>query len=57
MKDPIQQTMKNPSEYTKRILLAVSGLTPQIVTETIYALAMRVEDPFVPTEVKAAHPA
>ena len=49
--------MKNPSEYTKRILLAVSGLTPQIVTETIYALAMRVEDPFVPTEVKAAHPA
>jgi len=43
--------MKNPSEYTKRIFLAVSGLTPQIVTETIYALAMRSEDPFLPTEV------
>jgi CRISPR-associated protein (TIGR02584 family) len=43
--------MKKPSEYKKRILLAVSGLTPQIVTETIYALAVRTEDPFVPTEV------
>jgi CRISPR-associated protein (TIGR02584 family) len=51
VKERIQQAMKTPSEYPKRILLAVSGLTPQIVTETIYALAMRAEDPFVPTEV------
>jgi CRISPR-associated protein (TIGR02584 family) len=43
--------MKKPSEYTRRILLAVSGLTPQIVTETVYALAMNAGDPFVPTEV------
>jgi CRISPR-associated protein (TIGR02584 family) len=32
-------------------LLAVSGLTPQIVTETLYALAADEFDPFVPTEV------
>jgi CRISPR-associated protein (TIGR02584 family) len=43
--------MKHPHEYQKRILLAVSGLTPQIVTETIYALAVNRQDPFVPTEV------
>jgi CRISPR-associated protein (TIGR02584 family) len=51
MKYRNQDMMKKPSEYSKRILLAVSGLTPQIVTETIYALAMRTEDPFVPTEI------
>lgn len=45
------QTMKKPSDYARRILLAVSGLTPQIVTETLYALAVNAEDPFVPTEV------
>ena len=43
--------MKKPSEYSKRILLAVSGLTPQIVTETLYALAVSADDRFVPTEV------
>jgi len=32
-------------------LLAVSGLTPQIVTETLYALAADEFAPFVPTEV------
>ncbi len=34
----------------KRILLAVGGLSPQIVTETVYALARRMP-PFVPDEV------
>ncbi len=42
---------KKPSEFAKRILLAVSGLTPQIVTETLYSLAVESVDPFVPTEV------
>lgn len=28
-----------PQHYQHRILLAVIGLTPQVVTETIYALA------------------
>ena len=35
----------------RRILLAVTGLTPQIVTETLYALACRAQSPWVPHEV------
>lgn len=41
----------NPADFPRRVLLAVSGLTPQIVTETIYALAADEHTPFVPTEV------
>lgn len=41
----------DPSTYPRRILLAVSGLSPQIVTETIYALAAQADAPYVPTEV------
>ncbi len=40
-----------PTEYRCRILLAVCGLTPQIVTETLYALAAYPGAPFVPTEI------
>ena len=43
--------MKKPSEYSKRVLLAVSGLSPQVVTETLCALAMAEGDRFVPSEV------
>jgi len=39
------------SRYSRRILLAVSGLSPQVVTETLYALAVVRRPPFVPTEV------
>lgn len=39
-----------PANYPRRILLCVAGLTPQIVTETLYALAVEQGD-FVPTEV------
>lgn len=35
----------------RRILLAVTGLTPQIVTETLYALARREPEPWIPQEV------
>jgi hypothetical protein len=41
----------NPASFQRRVLLAVSGLTPQIVTETLYALAADEHAPFVPTEV------
>jgi len=40
--------------YPRRILLAVTGLSPQVVTETIYALGVAAEPgvaPFVPTEI------
>lgn len=41
----------HPATYPRRILLAVCGLSPQIVTETLYALASEPDLPFVPTEV------
>ncbi|GAB4180429.1 MAG: hypothetical protein Fur0039_25140 [Rhodocyclaceae bacterium] len=40
-----------PNEYPRRILLAVTGLSPQVVTETLYALTRAREPAFVPTEV------
>lgn len=35
----------------RRILLAVTGLTPQVVTETLHALACHPELPWIPDEV------
>jgi CRISPR-associated protein (TIGR02584 family) len=43
--------MKQPHHYTKRILLAVSGLSPQILTETLYGLTVATDTPFIPTEI------
>ncbi|MGQ9862429.1 MAG: CRISPR-associated ring nuclease Csm6 [Thiobacillaceae bacterium] len=37
--------------YPRRILLAVTGLSPQVVTETLFALAIRQQPPFIPTEI------
>jgi CRISPR-associated protein (TIGR02584 family) len=44
--DPTQ-----PHTYPRRILLAVTGLSPQVLTETLYALAVDREPAYVPTEV------
>ena len=44
--------MKQPHEHPRRILVAVTGLSPQVVTETLYALAVRAQPAFVPTEVR-----
>ena len=41
-----------PHTYPRRVLLAVSGLSPQILTETLYALAVAHQPPFVPTEIR-----
>ena len=41
----------HPEQYPRRILLCVSGLSPQIVTETLYALAVTGDPRFVPTEI------
>lgn len=35
----------------RRILLAVTGLSPQVITETVYALAVERQPAWVPTEV------
>ena len=42
----------NPESYPHRILVAVTGMSPQIVTETLYTLAVQQEPKFVPTEVR-----
>lgn len=42
---------QHPATYPRRILLAVTGLSPQIVTETLHALTVSNDDPFIPTEV------
>lgn len=43
---------RNPSSYPLRILPAVTGLSPQIDTETLNALAVASDNaPFVPTEI------
>ena len=44
-------TMIEPVEFPRRVLLAVTGLTPQVVTETVFALAVKQKPAFVPTEV------
>lgn len=48
---PNGPTRDCPAHHPRRILLTVSGLSPQIVTETIYALAAQSPSPFIPTEV------
>ncbi len=46
----LQSINRAPHEFTRRVLLAVAGTTPQILTETLYALSQAAV-PFVPTEV------
>jgi len=41
-----------PASYARRVLLCITGLSPQVVTETVYALAVRNAPPFVPTKVR-----
>lgn len=42
---------QHPGSYPRRILLAVTGLSPQILTETLYALAATDQASFMPTEI------
>ncbi|MCI5168387.1 MAG: TIGR02584 family CRISPR-associated protein, partial [Candidatus Electrothrix sp. GM3_4] len=43
--------MHQPHKYSRRILLAVIGMTPQILTETLYKLAVDSDPAFVPTKI------
>ncbi len=45
---------RRPGAYPRRVLLCVAGLSPQVITETLYALAVERPEPerFVPTEVQ-----
>jgi CRISPR-associated protein (TIGR02584 family) len=44
-------TTRPPDAYPRRILLAVSGMSPQILTETLWALAQQQQPAFLPTEI------
>lgn len=45
--------MKQPQDFDRRILLVVTGMSPQVVTETLWSLAARKDaDIFVPTEIQ-----
>lgn len=46
-----QGLTNQPENYTRRILLAVAARSPQIVTETIYALMQQSDSGCMPTEV------
>jgi len=43
---------RDPHLFDRRVLLAVTGLSPQVVTETLYALTRVTQPPFVPTEIQ-----
>lgn len=47
----MKENRLTPTNYPRRILLAVTGLSPQIVTETLYALSVQHKPAFVPTEI------
>lgn len=42
----------DPAGFPRRVLLAVIGLTPQVLTETLWCLVRRTQPPFVPTELR-----
>jgi CRISPR-associated protein (TIGR02584 family) len=46
-----QETPMTPEQYPHRVLLCVTGLSPQVVTETVYTLAIMREPRFIPTEI------
>ena len=41
-----------PQTYARRILVVVTGMSPQVVTETVYALAVATDPAWVPTEIR-----
>ena len=44
--------MKQPHDHPRRLLVAVTGSSPAIVTETLYVLAVSQKERFVPTEIR-----
>lgn len=40
-----------PSSYKRRILVCVTGLAPQVITETLYALCVLEKPKYIPTEI------
>jgi CRISPR-associated protein (TIGR02584 family) len=46
------QQADRPGSCERRVLLAVTGLSPQIVTETLYALAVTEKPTWIPSEIR-----
>ena len=46
-----QPSPAHPETYPRRVLLAIGGMTPQVVTETLYYLCVKREPAYVPTDV------
>jgi CRISPR-associated protein (TIGR02584 family) len=42
----------SPEGFPRRMLLALGGMSPQVVTETLYYLCIRQSPAFIPTEVR-----
>lgn len=50
--DAFADISHDPSAHERRVLLCVAGLSPQIITETLYALAVAERrKPWIPTEI------
>ena len=47
----VDRQVDDTSRYSRKILLATVGLSPQVVTETAYALMMSDNSPFIPSEI------
>jgi len=47
----LDSSQADPIHFPRRILLATTGLSPQVVTETLYALAVAATHKFFPTEI------
>jgi len=47
----MSKAIQQPHQFPKRILLAVNGMSPAIVTETLYSLAVNQQQTFVPTDI------
>jgi CRISPR-associated protein (TIGR02584 family) len=43
---------RDPTRFPRRILLALCGLSPQVVTETLFALAVAQTPQFLPTRIE-----
>ena len=41
-----------PPTYPRRILVVVTGMSPQVVTETVYTLAIPIKPAWLPTEIR-----
>lgn len=42
---------RSPENYPRRVLLAATGMSPQILTETCYSIAVAATPTFIPTKI------